>query len=81
LSWDIDVETIVKLVDIKGVIVIEVGYNSLELGPICSLRMVSLPDALEFSPCYLFRVYLSKGLGNRGFEFLTSFVGAVSFRD
>jgi hypothetical protein len=75
------VETIVKLVDIKGVVVIEVSNNSLELGPICSRRTVSLPDTLEFSPCYLFRVCFSKGSGNRGFEFLPSFVGALSFRD
>jgi hypothetical protein len=78
---DIDVETVVKLVDIKGVIVIEVSYNSLELGPICSCSMVSLLDALEFSPCYLFRVCFSKGSGNCGFEFLPSFVGALSFCD
>jgi hypothetical protein len=75
------VETIVKLVDIKGVIVIEVSHNSLELGPICSRRMVSLPDALEFSPYYLFRVCFSKGSGNRGFKFLPSFVGGLSFHD
>jgi hypothetical protein len=75
------VETVIKLVNIKGVIVIEVSYNLLELGPICSCRMVSLLDALEFSPCYLFRVYLSKGSGNRSFEFLPSFVGALSFHD
>jgi hypothetical protein len=81
LSLDVDVETIVKVVDIKGVIVIKVGNNSLELGPICSCRTVSLPDALEFSPCYLFIVCFSKGSGNRGFEFLPSFVGALSFRD
>jgi hypothetical protein len=75
------VETIVKLVDIKGVVVIEVGYNSLELGPICSRRTVSLPDALEYSPCYLVRVCFSKGSGNHGFEIFPSFVGALSFRD
>jgi hypothetical protein len=75
------VETIVKLVDIKGVVVIEVSHNLLELGPICSRRAVSLPDALEFSPCYLFRVCFSKGSGNRGFEIFPSFVGALSFRD
>jgi hypothetical protein len=75
------VETIVKLVDIKGIVVIEVSHSSLELGPICSRRMVSLLDALEFSPCYLFRVCFSKGLGNCGFEFFPSFVGALSFCD
>jgi hypothetical protein len=74
-------ETVIKSVDITGVIVIEVSHNLLELSPICSHRMVSLPDALEFSPCYLFRVCFSKGLGNRGFEFLLSFVGALSFHD
>jgi hypothetical protein len=81
LSLDIDVETVVKLVDIKGVVVIEVGHNLLELGPICSRRTVSLPDTLEFSPCYLFGVYFSKGSGNRGFEIFPSFVGALSFHD
>jgi hypothetical protein len=75
------VETVVKLVDIKGVVVIEVGYNSLELGPICSRRTVSLLDALEFSPCYLFGVCFSKGSGNCGSEIFPSFVGASSFRD
>jgi hypothetical protein len=81
LSLDVDVETVIELVDIKGVIVIEVGNHSLELGPICSRRIVSLPDALEFSPCYLFRVCFSKGSGNYGFEFLPSFVGALSVCD
>jgi hypothetical protein len=75
------VETIVKLVNINGVIVIEVSHNSLELDPICSRRMVSLLDALEFSPCYLFRVCFSKGLGNCSFEIFPRFVGALSFRD
>jgi hypothetical protein len=81
LSLDIDVETIIKLVDIKGVVVIEVSHNLLQLGPICSCRIVSLPDALEVSPCYLFRVCFSKGLGNCSFEIFPSFVGALSFRD
>jgi hypothetical protein len=50
-----------ELINIQGVIVIQVSYESLEIGPVCCGGAISLSDCLEFSSCNFLAIGFSEG--------------------
>jgi hypothetical protein len=50
-----------ELINIQGVIVVQVGHESLQISPVCCGGAISLSDCFEFSSCNFLAVSFSEG--------------------
>jgi hypothetical protein len=79
LLLDFHIQSIMELIDVHGIIIVQVSHKSLEIGPVCYSRAISLLDCFKLSSCDFLAISFSECMTDGYFEVLPSFIFANSF--
>jgi hypothetical protein len=79
LSLDFHIQYIMELIDIYGIVIVQVSHESLEISPVCHSTVISLSHWFKLSSYNLLAIGISECMTDGCFEVLPSFILANSF--